>query len=284
MLDSPLVTKIIKLAIAEDYSDGDITSELAVDRNAKCSAILLARENLVICGLELVEKIFSGFGWKANIKLLAEDGHKCKANDVLAKIEGNARQVLAAERTILNFLQHLSGVATLTKRIVDKNKGLTILDTRKTTPGLRLLEKYAVSIGGAKNHRMGLGDMILLKNNHVDINLRSKPKRGLADVLKHINRKKPPYMPLEVEVRTLDELREALKAFPEIVMLDNMNDATMKRAVKLSRELSPNTFIEASGGMTEARLKRMKSIGIDGVSMGMLTRMATKVDISLRIK
>ena len=284
MIDSPLVTRIIELAIAEDYNFGDVTSELSISEDARCNATIIARENLIVCGLDLIQRIFSGFGWKPIIKVLAQDGQKCRAGDILAKISGNARQILAAERTLLNFLQHLSGIATLTKRVVDKNKGIVILDTRKTTPGLRVLEKYAVTVGGGRNHRAHLGEMVLLKNNHIDISAKTaKPKRSLAQLVSHINENKPAYMALEVEVRTLDELSRALKGQPQIIMLDNMNDATIKRALKLIRADLPKCFVEVSGGVTEKRLKSLKALGVDGVSMGMLTRMATMVDISLRI-
>jgi nicotinate-nucleotide pyrophosphorylase (carboxylating) len=284
MIDSPLVNKLIRLAIAEDYSFGDVTSKLSVPKSATCKASIIAREPLVICGLDLIEKIFSEFGWQPDVKVLAKDGQKCRSGDILAKIAGNAREILAAERTILNFLQHLSGVATLTRKVVDKNKGLVILDTRKTTPGLRVLEKYAVAIGGAHNHRGHLGDMILLKNNHIDIHAKaSKSKASLSQLIRHIKNAKPPYMDFEVEVRTLEELSEVLREDPQIIMLDNMSDPTVKRAVKLIRAHSPKCFIEVSGGVTEKRLKKLKALGVDGVSMGMLTRSATMVDISLRI-
>lgn len=277
MIDSLLVRKLVELALLEDLELGDITSELTVPVAKEGRARIIARQKLVVCGLDLIELVIECQRAKIKVKKLCVDGDTLVNNTPIAELQGSLRSILALERTILNFLQRLSGVATNTRAIVKNSHKLTILDTRKTTPGWRVLEKYAVRIGGAANHRFSLGDMILVKNNHID-------SAGLEAALQKVVKGKSPYMPFEVEVRNLPELQAALKFRPDIVMFDNMNNLQIRAALKLIKASEVRPLVEVSGGITPARLKELARIDKTlMVSMGGLTTQATNVDISLRI-
>lgn len=274
---TPLLRRLVRLALDEDLAAGDVTGDLTVDAGVLCRAAVLARQDLVVCGLPVISEIFDEYGAKgAKIQLLATEGERAASGVELAEIEADARTLLALERTILNFLQRLSGVATYARRFVDAAAGVTVLDTRKTMPGWRLLDKYAVRIGGGANHRGNLGDMVLIKNNHIDIGggVRRTIERAAA---------RPKGMALEVEVRDLTELGEALESQPQFVLLDNMQDAEISRAVEIVRQRSPQTRIEVSGGVTAERCARLATMGVTLVSAGALTTQAPNVDISMRI-
>lgn len=279
IFNSPLVQKIISLSIEEDLAYGDVTSELTVPKDRRGLGEIIAKENMIVCGLPLIELITGLVSQNVkSITLLKGEGERARKGDILARIDADLRGLLGAERTILNFLQRLSGVATLTAQVCAQSRGLTMLDTRKTTPGLRVLEKYAVRIGGGSNHRSSLGDMILVKNNHIDAN-QGSVKRTMERVAKNA----PPYLPVEIEVRNLDELTEALPFKPSVIMLDNMNDREIKRALQLIASSSIAPQVEVSGGVTTERFKALSALGVKMVSMGSLTTRAQNVDISMRI-
>ncbi len=278
MLDSPLVIDLINLAIEEDLAAGDITSDLTVSESHQSYAEFLTKEDMVVCGMPVIEKLFSILKYPLDLKVLSEDGSSVKAGQIIARIEGKTRHILSAERTALNFLQHLSGIATLTSKMVSLAGNLKILDTRKTTPGMRILEKYAVKTGGGQNHRLNLGDMILVKNNHIDA------RGDMQSLLTDLYQKKPEKISIEIEVRSMAELDTAMKFNPEIVMFDNMNNEQVKEAVSFVKKINSTTKIEVSGGITDERLPVLSTLGVDYVSMGMLTNKAGSMDISLRIK
>ena len=278
MFDSPLVRKLVDLAIEEDLAHGDITASLTVPESHTSKAKVIAREKLVVCGLDIVAEIVKSGGWSLSVQKKASEGAWAADGDILMELAGSTRELLSAERTILNFLQRLSGVATYTREFCDAQKGLKILDTRKTMPGWRLLDKYAVKTGGASNHRFSLGDMVLVKNNHIDAH-----PQGIKGALADVVAKKPLYMPWEVEVRNLEELKMALSFNPTIVMLDNFNDDALKDAVALVKTAAHQPMIEVSGGVSKERLAKIQAAGVDAASVGALTTRAPNVDISMRI-
>ena len=278
MFDSPLVRKLIDLALEEDLALGDITAQLTVPEQHTSKAKVIARQNLVVCGLDIVAEVVKAGGWSTSVTTKAVDGTSAKDGDILVELAGRTRDLLSAERTILNFLQRLCGVATYTRNFCEGQTGLKILDTRKTMPGWRLLDKYATKIGGASNHRFSLGDMVLVKNNHIDAH-----PHGIKGALADIVAKKPLYMPWEVEVRNLDELKVALTFNPTIVMLDNFSDDLLKDAVALVKAVPHAPMIEVSGGVSKDRLAKIHAAGVDAASVGALTTQAPNVDISMRI-
>ena len=278
MFDSPLVRKLIDLALQEDLALGDITASLTVPENHTSKAKVIARERLIVCGIEIVEEIVKAAGWSMTVDTKVADGVSVNDGDILVELAGRTRDLLSAERTILNFLQRMCGVATYTRNFCEAQQGLKILDTRKTMPGWRLLDKYATRIGGALNHRFSLGDMVLVKNNHIDAH-----PQGIKGALADIVAKKPLYMPWEVEVRDLDELKVALSYNPTIIMLDNFNDDLLKEAVAVVKAVPQPPMIEVSGGVSKERLAKIFAAGVDAASVGALTTRAPNVDISMRI-
>lgn len=279
MFRSPLVVSLVKLALEEDLAYGDITSELTIPKSHRSTAIIVAREKLVVAGLPIIEIIFELMGARPKIELLEEEGTLQKDGAQLARIEGKTIDLLSAERTILNFLQRVSGVASYTRQTVSQAQGLTVLDTRKTLPGWRVLDKYAVRLGGGTNHRFHLGDMILVKNNHVDAH-----GGDMRATLKAISAKKPRYMPVEVEVRSLKELKVALEFGPQVLLLDNMDDKTIRQALRVVEDSGQNPMVEVSGGVSSKKFAGLKKLGVRCVSMGALTTRAANVDISMRVK
>lgn len=268
--------RVIKEALKEDIGKGDITTNLLI-RGQKAKAILLAKGNGVFCGANIARQILNAYRIK-NV-FLVKDGQKIHKGQILAKFSGSARNILKIERTLLNFLQQLSGIATLTGEFVQavKPSKTRILDTRKTTPGLRLLEKYAVACGGGNNHRIGLYDMILVKDNHLKL---VDSWELIVDRLKL----KPKGMKVEIEADTLAQVKEILKArITDIILLDNMSIATLKKAIKYIRQTSPRTLIEISGGVTLQSVKQYAKLGVDRISIGALTHSAPALDISLEI-
>lgn len=265
-----VVDKIIELALLEDLPFGDVTSELLVDKKTKAKGEFIAKESGVICGVDLIPLVFEKLG-KVEFKAKVEDGAVLKKDSIIATVEGPARTLLAGERVALNFLQHLSGISSRVARL----KNPKVLDTRKTTPGLRYLEKYAVKVGGGKVHRLSLSSAIMVKNNHIDI-------VGLKPIISKL--KPDPFMPVIFECRDIEEVEAALGVKPRGILLDNMNLSAVKRASKLIRSKDPNIFIEVSGQINDSKLAQFKKIDIDGISMSSLTRGVKPLDISLRIK
>lgn len=278
MFDSPLVRRIIELALDEDGARNDVTANCTVPVSHTSSAKVIARQGLVVCGLDIVPEIIKAGGWGLSVRRKADDGTWSSDGEVLVELSGSTRELLSAERTILNFLQRLCGVATYTRNFCEGVTGLKILDTRKTMPGWRSLDKYAVRIGGASNHRFSLSDMVLVKNNHIDAH-----PLGINGALADVVAKKPSGMSWEVEVRNLEELAVALSFNPTMIMLDNFQDASLKDAVALVGRSPQRPLIEVSGGVSKDRLATIKAAGVDAVSVGALTTQAPNVDISMRI-
>lgn len=272
------VTRLIELAINEDVGLGDVTTELIIDPDQRSEASILVKEDLVVCGLPIVDRIFDIAGLDAQVSVEFEEGAQVLDGTTIARIVAPTQDLLTYERTILNFLQRLCGVASLSRRYSEKCEGMMVLDTRKTTPGWRSLEKYGVRVGGCRNHRYGLGDLILVKNNHIDAH-----PAGLEGALRAVRSGKAPYLPVEVEVRNLEELEVALSFVPNIVMLDNMDLSTIKRAIRRIKALQTPVAIEVSGGVDIEQLDQLHAAGVDCVSVGALTNQVVSVDISLRI-
>jgi nicotinate-nucleotide pyrophosphorylase (carboxylating) len=278
MKGANLIRKLVDLALEEDLAFGDITASLTVPEDHTSAARIIARQALVMCGCDVLPVIIQEGRWSIELALKVEDGQLLSPDSVIADLKGLTRELLAAERTILNFLQRLCGVATYTRDFCSIEPGLVVLDTRKTLPGWRVLDKYAVRVGGGRNHRFCLGDMVLVKNNHIDAHA-----QGMRGALRDIAANKPVYMPWEVEVRNIDELRIALEYKPTIIMLDNFTDTAIVDAVQIVRTASEPPMIEVSGGITRERLAAIRLAGADAVSVGALTTQAPNVDISMRI-
>ncbi len=271
---------IVQQALLEDIGAGDITTEALIPPEEQARAFVIAREELTVAGLPLAEMVFAEVEPNLELQSLVEEGTTVSAGTRLLKIEGSARAILTAERTALNFLQHLSGIATLTARFVAGvgKKRVAVLDTRKTIPGLRKLQKYAVKVGGGENHRFGLYDAFLIKDNHLKI----LDRRGPGKIRRAIDlcRESVPGKAVEVEVENLEELEEALQAGADIVLLDNFSPEQLEEAVKAA---GGKAELEASGGIILADIGRIAATGIDSVSLGCLTHSAPAVDISLEI-
>ncbi|OGQ59649.1 MAG: nicotinate-nucleotide diphosphorylase (carboxylating) [Deltaproteobacteria bacterium RIFCSPLOWO2_12_FULL_38_8] len=273
---SPL-DDLIRLAFEEDVGREDITSSLLIGPKQCAKAQIVSKGEGVLCGLFLLEKIFSWENAKVIIKNRFEDGAKIKNSDEVVLLEGNLRDILKAERVALNFLGRLSGIATLTHQFVEAVKGcaVDIMDTRKTTPAFRFLEKYAVKIGGGKNHRFGLYDAILIKENH----LIATP--GLKNAIHQVRSNLKTKMPIEVEVTTLKEVKEALDAKVDIILLDNFSTENVKEAVLM---IQKQALVEVSGGVTLENVKNYAQTGVDRISIGALTHSVTTFDFSLLVR
>jgi nicotinate-nucleotide pyrophosphorylase (carboxylating) len=277
---SPLVVeKTVRSALDEDLGRaGDITSAATIPAGKQAKAKLVARKPGTIAGLACAAEAFSQLDPKISFQAKIRDGAKIAVKDVLAEISGDAKAILSAERVALNFLGHLSGVATLTAAYAEKIKHtkVKIIDTRKTIPGLRALEKYAVRCGGGVNHRMGLDDAVLIKDNHIAV------AGGIAEVLKATRASAGHLVKVEIEVDTLDQLEQVLKAGgADVVMLDNMDPATMKRAVEMN---AGKLVLEASGGVSLDTVAKIAESGVDVISAGALTHSAPVLDIALDIE
>jgi len=273
--------RLIDNALAEDLNEaGDVTSIATVPADARCTAVIVAREPCVTAGIPLAVEVFLKCEPSLNFSGAVRDGEAVRAGAVLARIAGSARGVLAAERTALNLLQRLTGVATLTRRYADAVAGLPtlILDTRKTTPGLRAVEKYAVRCGGGANHRIGLYDRVLIKDNHRALLGREGESLGAA-----VRRAHACYQSLEIEieVESLDELKSALEGRPDWVLLDNMPLPLMRECVGLCRG---RCRTEASGGISLETVRAVAETGVDAISVGRLTHSAVAADLSLEIE
>ncbi len=275
-LDPLVVQEILKGYLMEDLGHGDITTCHLPGREKTYTALIKAKEPGVVAGLPLVVSLFSILAPETKVELLVEEGSKVKGNTPLAKVTGPALALLRGERTLLNLLQRLSGIATLTRRMVEaiSSTKAQLVDTRKTTPGLRLLEKYAVTVGGAINHRMGLYDCAMIKDNHIKV---AGSIRAAVETL----RKTIPYTSrIEVEVKNLQELKEALEAGADLVLLDNMDLATLREAVSIARG---KALTEASGGITIENVLEVARTGVDYISSGAMVHHATWIDISMKI-
>lgn len=274
--------RLADLALDEDLDEaGDLTSEVLIPAERIGAAVLVARQPGVLAGLPAAELVFGLVDPTLMFEPVCSDGSPLQAGDRLAVISGRARSLLRGERTALNFLQRLSGIATQTRRYVDAIAGLPcqILDTRKTTPGWRLLEKYAVRQGGGHNHRMGLYDGILIKDNHLAA-LAGHPD-PVGEVVRLAREKHNTSVPVEIEVDTLEQLESALKARPDIILLDNMRPAELRQAVRRRNELAPGVLLESSGGVTLDTLRALAETGVDRISIGALTHSAPALDIGL---
>ena len=272
------VRSAVRAALAEDLGSGDVTTLATVPKRAKVRAIMRARETLVVAGLVLAESAFRALSPAVRTQRLAKDGRRVKANERLLQISGPARAILSVERVALNFVQRLSGIATLTAGFVDAVKGThaQILDTRKTTPGWRRLEKYAVTCGGGRNHRIGLYDMVLIKDNHLAA-LRAAQPNAIAAAIQRA-RARYPNLKIEVEADTLEQVVQAAEAGADIILLDNMPLTKLKKSVQL---VAGRALTEASGGINLRTVRRIAGTGVDFISVGALTHSARAVDISL---
>ncbi len=274
--------KIITIALEEDAVFNDVTSDLTIPKNSVVAFEIKPREEIIFCGKDVILEVFLQLkknkkfrNSKLDLKIFAKDGEKLKAGKSIASGFGDAKLIFAAERVALNLIQHLSGVATLTQKFVQKldNKKIKILDTRKTLPGLRALEKYAVAAGGGKNHRFNLSDMILIKDNHIAA--AGNIKNAISSARKSAKKLK-----VEIECDTVEQVSEAIKSKPDIIMLDNMNLAEIKKSITLIKKKSQ---IEISGGINLDNIKNFSELEIDFVSIGLLTHSARSVDIGLDI-
>jgi nicotinate-nucleotide pyrophosphorylase (carboxylating) len=274
-LDVTLYRDIVRRALHEDVGPGDITTEVTVALGRRAHGVFVARSPCVIAGTDVVAEVFRQLQPDVEVSFRRRDGDRCSPGERIGEVAGLARTLLAGERTALNFLQRLSGIATLTRRFVDAAGGrITVLDTRKTTPTLRAIEKYAVAVGGAANHRFGLFDAILIKDNH--IRLAGGVRAAVAAA-----RARRPDLPVEVEAQTLSEVDDALEAHADTVLVDNMDVETIREAVRRCRGLAR---VEISGGVTLDRLPELSRTGADSVSAGALTHSAPAVDISFEIE
>jgi len=274
------IKQLIDQALAEDLGWGDITTDILVPETQQGKASIIAKARGIIAGTEIAREVFLKVDPKLKMEILTRDGTIIKPGDVIARIEGKNSSMLKAERIALNFLQHLSGIASETARYVEAVKGLPvkITDTRKTTPGLRALEKYAVQVGGGKNHRMHLGDGILIKDNHL-ATLHSQGL-GIKEFVARARQKASPKLKIEVEVKNQKEAAEAAEAEADIIMLDNMDIEDMRQTVKL---IKGRVLIEASGGINLERVRAVAETGVDLISIGALTHSAKALDISLEL-
>ncbi|MDP2682821.1 MAG: carboxylating nicotinate-nucleotide diphosphorylase [Deltaproteobacteria bacterium] len=270
------IQDIIETALAEDIGSGDVTTMAIADKNDEGAVEIIAKENLVVAGILIAEAVFKTIDKKIEFKPFVTDGGTVRKGKVIAKVSGKLSTLLAGERVALNFLQRLSGIATLTRLFTDKIKGfnIKILDTRKTTPGLRILEKYAVRMGGGWSHRFGLCDGVLIKDNHI------AAVGSVAEAVRRARDSAPKNMLIEVETKNLSEVKEALLAGADVIMLDNMKPAAMRQAVKI---IGKTALVEASGGVNLKNVRAVAETGVDFISVGALTHSARAVDISMEV-
>jgi nicotinate-nucleotide pyrophosphorylase (carboxylating) len=274
MKEDPEAADAVRRALEEDIGPGDITTEACVSESQQAAGRYLAREALIVAGLDVLPLVYAMRGGVAELKLLKNDGDSCTEGETIAYVRGRARTLLECERVALNFLQRLSGVATEARRFVERvaGTGCRVLDTRKTTPGLRRLEKMAAAAGGATNHRMGLFDAVLIKNNHI---------AAAGGVRNAIECARGKGLPVEIEVRTPEELQEALEAGVSRLLLDNL---TPEQAALWVREIGGRAEVELSGGITLANVRAYAETGANFVSSGAITHSARAVDISFRLE
>ncbi len=268
---------IIKRALREDIGRGDITTDAIVLENDRALGVIFAKEEGILCGIDIAQNVFEQIDPAIDFQKQMNDGSTLSRGDTIAILIGKASTCLKAERTALNFLQHLSGIATKTREFVNvAGDKIRILDTRKTMPGLRIMEKYAVRTGGGFNHRSGLYDMIMIKDNHIQI------AGDITEAVKRARRKGKKF--IEVEVKTMSEVKEALALEVDRIMLDNMNVNQITQAVSLVRATAAKTEIEISGGVDMTNIAQLASCGADYISIGALTHSAKALDIALKVK
>jgi len=270
------IQHLIEIALKEDIGPGDITTENLIDPQHKGKGDIIAKEPLIVAGLDVARRVFKYLDPDVMFRSEYNDGDLVKQGDRLANVQGTLRALLSGERTALNFLQHLSGISTFVRSFVNELSGKTIrlVDTRKTTPGWRALEKYAVRVGGAHNHRMGLYDGVLIKDNHI------AAFGGIKKAIDHIRTKISHLLKIEVEVSSMDQVKEALEARADVIMLDNMSIRQIKEATAL---IDGRAIVELSGNVTKSALKSLADTGADIISVGALTHSARCVDISMQI-
>ena len=276
-LNLALIKSVIDYALKEDIGSGDITTNSLIPIDLQTKATMVAKSAGIIAGLAVAEYIFRSISPDITWKTFINDGDKVAKGDLILEISGSYRALLTGERLALNFLQRMSGIATMTSNCVNAvaDYKTKILDTRKTVPGLRLLDKYAVMIGGGTNHRIGLYDMVLIKDNHI------KVAGGITRAVAQIKKSIPDGIQIEVETTTMQEVNEALASGVDIIMLDNMTTNAMEECVKM---ISGRAKVEASGNMTLERLKEVAATGVDFISIGALTHSVTAFDISMNIE
>lgn len=276
MLNQFYVDDLIKSALKEDINYIDITTDNLIPQDQEGEAKFLAKAEGVLCGIDVALRVFTLIQPDFQYEVFIKDGEYVKKGDIIATVKGKTRTILKGERTALNLLQHMSGIATMTNKIVKIVEGTnaSIADTRKTLPGLRPIQKYAVTVGGGKNHRYNLSDAAMLKDNHVDAG------GGITGAVKKLRSRLGHMAKVELEVRNLDELKEALSVDVDVIMLDNMDNETMKKAVEIT---NGKALLEASGGITEETIRGVAETGVDIISIGALTHSVKAFDISLKI-
>ncbi len=276
LLNSPHLDRLIDLALEEDIGSGDVTTQALVPPELQGEAHIRAKAALVVAGLPIAAQVFQKLDAQVVFAPAVDDGQEVAPGTVLARLTGPVAAILTGERVALNFLQRLSGIATFTRAMAALVTGskAVLVDTRKTTPGWRALEKYAVHQGGGHNHRLGLYDAVLIKNNHLTA------VGSISEAVGQAKARAKPQLKIEVEVTDLEGLEEALNAGADRILLDNMDDATLRQAVELTRD---RAVLEASGGMTKERLPQVAATGVNFISMGALTHSAPAVDIHLRL-
>ena len=280
ILSSDEIDRFIEHLIAEDAAERDITTESVVDEDIECNAVIESKEQGIVCGIDFAEMVFINIDPSINITKIVQDGTTISKGDILLELQGKASVILAGERIALNLIQHLSGISTLTAQFVNsvKSTKAVITDTRKTVPGIRRFQKYAVTMGGGKNHRMNLADGILIKDNHIKFN--EINGLSISDVVKKSRENSEASADIEVEVDNLDQFRTVLMQEPDIILLDNMDIETMKMAVKINNN---KALLEASGGVTLSTVKAIAETGVDLISVGALTHSSSALDMSLNI-
>jgi nicotinate-nucleotide pyrophosphorylase (carboxylating) len=277
VLQDSVLKEIIKTALDEDIGSGDVTTSAILSGNETGIAHAIAKADMVVAGIDVFKEVFLYSDSDIRFDQSTIDGQFASAGDILVEISGGLANILTSERVALNLLQRLCGIATLTRQFVDAVKGTParILDTRKTVPGLRMLDKYAVRVGGGYNHRIGLYDGILIKENHIEA------AGGIAPAVQKIRTSAPHTLKIEIETRNMQEVKEALSAGVDIIMLDNMKPEEMKRAVEI---IEGRALVEASGNVTLASVRKIAECGVDFISIGALTHSARAADISLLVK
>jgi nicotinate-nucleotide pyrophosphorylase (carboxylating) len=277
----PMIEDLIERALDEDMAGGDITTGPLIPPHTRGRAGFMVKARGVMAGIDIARQVFMKIDPFLKFSILIQDGSKVKPGDIVATVEGDVPGILKGERTALNFLQHLSGIATQTSLYVDAVQGLPvkILDTRKTLPGLRILEKYAVSVGGGVNHRLNLGDMVLIKDNHIAILRRQG--LNIGDIVRQARNKTPQDIKIEIETANPAEALEAAAAGADVVMLDNMSLKEMRQAVAL---INHRAIVEASGGVNLNTVRAIAETGVDWISVGALTHSAGALDISMKLE
>jgi nicotinate-nucleotide pyrophosphorylase (carboxylating) len=289
-LDKSRVLPIVKAALKEDIGAGDITTNALIDKFTSARATIVAKDECVVCGLRIAEWAMAQVDYSVRFKPNCSDGDKCGKGKDIAFLEGHASSILKAERTILNFLSFLSGIATRTRRFVDKASpyGVKVMDTRKTLPLLRYHEKYAVSVGGGSNHRMGLYDQALIKDNHIGVQRKAysaqqKKDFSLKAVVENCRKKVQKGTTVEIEVTSPEEFGDAIQGKPDIIMLDNMSARDVKACVEIRRLARFKPLIEVSGGITLDNIEEYAKMKVDMISVGSLTNSVDSIDMSLEL-